>query len=510
MPIVLISSRFEGSGEELAASLAAKTGWPMLCRSEMQDMARARGIRVGRLEMSVIKAPGRSEGLERQRKLYVAFLTATLCGMAGDGNLIYYGRAGHMLLPGVAHRLRVGLTVPYQQRVQRTARTLNLSQDRAELYLQQLDQDFEQWIKHVHRAEGRDADQFDVCLNLEQLGLTNAAALVCEMAQMPDFRPTPRSLRELEDMGLAARAEVELAFDERTALADVQVQADDGVLTVTYSPREEVAVDRITEVLSGLEGCRKIQCTMAETNILWVQERFDPDTSRFTQLTQLAKRWGAAVELMRLVPPADGEAAENAEGLAALDADQGSRAARHLTNGSDGGVEDDSPYDELDDGGLTRTQEELLSLGQAAGKRTACGGYEKILDAARDGARYSLVVIGDIFLSKGPSARTRMARELALSIRDRLKAPVILATELEQKFMFGPRQAIKLLGFLALVVVIYTAVFQLQEPVMELMGGQIHDKWRWAVSVGVALFVPLVAYLYGTVAGLALKLINID
>jgi hypothetical protein len=42
------------------------------------------------------------------------------------------------------------------------------------------------------------------------------------------------------------------------------------------------------------------------------------------------------------------------------------------------------------------------------------------------------------------------------------------------------------------------------------MGGPMHEEWRWPVSIVVALFVPLVAYLYGTVAGLALKLINID
>ena len=60
----------------------------------------------------MIKSPGSSEKLARERNLYLAFLTAALCDAAGQGNMIYTGRAGHLLLPGVSHRLRVGLTAP--------------------------------------------------------------------------------------------------------------------------------------------------------------------------------------------------------------------------------------------------------------------------------------------------------------------------------------------------------------------------------------------------------------
>ncbi len=143
----------------------------------------------------------------------------------------------------------------------------------------------------------------------------------------------------------------------------------------------------------------------------------------------------------------------------------------------------------MDDGGLTRTQEALVNLGRSGGRHTICGGYEKILEAAfRAPAHYNLVVIGDMFLSKGHSTRTRKTRELAMAIRDRLKAPVITADELKSRFLFGKKQAASLLGLLALVVVIYLLVFTHQKAVLTFLNGPLHQdykwlaRWRWPCS----------------------------
>ena len=47
---------------------------------------------------------------------------------------------------------------------------------------------------------------------------------------------------------------------------------------MTYPPHNEKINDAILEVLADLERCREIQCTMAETNILWVQEQFSAES----------------------------------------------------------------------------------------------------------------------------------------------------------------------------------------------------------------------------------------
>ena len=99
---------------------------------------------------------------------------------------------------------------------------------------------------------------------------------------------------------------------------------------------------------------------------------------------------------------------------------------------------------------MGRTEEELVDIGRFGGRHTVCGGYDQILERVQGSGRYTLVVIGDMFMSKGHSARTRQTRELALNIRDRLKAPVITADELKSQLLFGKRQAATLLGYLIL------------------------------------------------------------
>lgn len=506
MAIVMISGNAQCGKEELAKGLAEKTGWPMVSREELVDLARDRGIKTGRLEVSVMKRSSASERLAREKNLYLAFLTTALCDRAHEGNLIYSGRTGHLLLPGVSHRLRVGLSSPLEVRVQRAARELHLSQDQADTYVRQLDEDFEKWARVIHRVDPALPGHFDLLLNLENIGLTNAAGILCEMAELTDFRPTPASRKRIADLQLASRARLDLAFDPRTSDANLQVQADDSVLTVTYTPAQEAFAAAIPEVLADLPGCQEIRCTMAETSILWVQERFSAASGSFPQISSVAQRWGAAIELMRLLPPGGPEAAtQDARNLVQTPSLPPDRK-REAT----GGVEDDDPQPVVDDGGLNETQEALVGLGRSGGQSTVRGGCDEIVMTSEGNGKYSLVVIGDIFLSKDQSARKRMTRELALHLRDRLKAPVITSDELSSDFTVNIRHALKFVGHLSLVLIAFYLVFSHQSEVLDLLGGPLHDRLPWLSAIAVVVFVPVFAFLFGSVTALALRLLRIE
>ncbi|MCF8108001.1 MAG: cytidylate kinase-like family protein [Desulfohalobiaceae bacterium] len=509
MTLVMISSMDQCGREELARALSAKTGWPLHSREELQEQAKKQGIRVGRLEVSMIKRPSLSERLAREKNMYLAFLTATLCDWALKGPFIYYGRAGHLLLPGVGHRLRVGLTLPPTLRIQKTADSLKMQPEQADSYLRRLEEDIGKWIHYIHHvpeASIKDPGQFDVFFNLEKTSVNNSAETVYHMAQLPEYQPTKNSIRVLQDLSLSVRAELRLNTDERTRGSDLKVQAENRVLTVTYPPHQETVSSCIPQVLSDLPDCREIQCTMAETNILWVQERFDPESENFQQILQLAQRWGAAVELMRLISP-DESAGYDMQGQDTQLLTLIRQGDSHL---SDGGVEDDEPETIGNDGGLSATIETLIHQGRCGGGHTVFGGYDKILERVKDDADYALVVVGDMFLTKGQSTRTRRTRELTMTIRDRLKAPVITADELQSRFLFGRRQALSLIGYALLVVLLYFLVFSNQEAVLAFLSGPVHQKVKWLAPLVIVLFIPLIAYLYSTVTGLALKIINID
>jgi len=505
MPIVLISSPPHGFGQELAEELERKTGWPLFTRRQMAELAGEQGIKLSRLETSIVKAPVIPEKLAREKDLYLTFVTARLYEMARAGNLIYYDRAAHLLFPGISHRVRVGLGVLRRDRIDKVVRDLRLSPEKAAEYLDKLDEDIEKWIHFLHRQSARDPEDFDIFFNLHNMSLANASALLCDTATLPDFRPTPASIKRLDDLYLAARAKLRLAADEHTRSLDLGVRAVGGVVTVTYMPRQEAAASSISQVLQGLEDCRENVCTMAETSLLWIQEAFDPQAESFKQVTRLAQRWGAAVELLRLVPHA-AEVPVTSADTVRKDAGPPKPAEQAFT----GGVEDDETEAPVEDGGLAATQEELVAIGRSAGGFTAYGGTHEIIEALENASHYSLVILGDLFLDKGAEARKRQTRELGLTIRDRLKAAVITVDELESRFMFGKKQAIKALGYAAALLCLYALVFNFQGPILNFLGGELHANWKWVGALAVVLFVPLVAYAYGTVTGLLLKLIDID
>ncbi len=84
------------------------------------------GIPVGKLEVAMIKRPAVQERMAKLKDRYLAVATATICEKAAEGGLVYYGRAGHYLLPGVSHVLRIRLIPEHAGRVEAVKERIKL------------------------------------------------------------------------------------------------------------------------------------------------------------------------------------------------------------------------------------------------------------------------------------------------------------------------------------------------------------------------------------------------
>jgi cytidylate kinase len=505
MPIVLITSPPHGMGQALAKNLAVKTGWPIYSRDQIVEEAHKQGIKLSRLETSIIKSPIISEKLAWEKELYLSFVVDTLCKKIKDKNLIYSGRSGHFLFSGVPNILRVGLGVPMELRIDNASKNLGLSSEKAMDYLKSLDADIEKWVHYIHREQVNDFSQYDLYLNLENLSLNNASELLTKTTELEDFQLSDKSMDRLENLHLAARATLHLARNKETAGLNLGVRAQNKAITVTYMPRQEAAATSISHALQDFEGCEDNMCTMAETNILYIQENFDSKPDNLGHVTQLAKRWGAAIELLRLIPKEEADEAMNEDiRPAPLSANQ-----KNDSN-YNGGVEDDGPQINMNDGGLSETLEELIAMGRSAGGYTVAGGSREVINTVKENNNYSLVIMGDLFSSKGPQASTRLTRELGLTLHDKLRTSVIDISELKSQYFFGKMQAFQLLVCTLITICIFGMVFTNQKPILNIIGGDLHEQYKWVSAFGIAIFVPFIAFIYGSVSGLILKLINID
>jgi cytidylate kinase len=510
MAIVIISSADETTRRELAESLARKLDCPVMSREELLDRATESGVPVGRLEIAVLKQSVPKERLARHKAQYLAVVTTAICDAAKThSNLVYHGRAGNLLLPGVSHVLRVRAVANEERRLASIERRLKLSRDKALEYMTQLDQDINNWVRFAHGVEMNDPHQYDLMLNLDQISLESASTTTCAMAQLPDIQPTPASRRIMEDLCLAARARQRLGSDERTAKADLSVSVRDGRVTVTYMPAQTRWAEAVPEVLAGLEGVRELVSTMAVSNLLWVAETFDFESTAFAEITDLARRWGAAVELARLIP------LSGTEDNPPLVSDSEDAAARqYIPKSHDvtGGIEEDvkGATQSTSDGGLGTTSEALINSGLFGGSRVATGGADQIAGIIKAQGSYSLVVVGDVFVSKGEASQVRLTRELCATLHDLTRVSVLAAKELRRSFLFDKRQFLRLVASLAGVVAVYALVFTHQRPILEFLGAPAWKAWRPAATLAVLATVPLVAYLYGSVSGLILSWLKFE
>jgi hypothetical protein len=455
--------------------------------------------------MAVVGNRPLNERLAIERDRFRAFITATLCEKSSARGLVYHGRTGHLVIPGVTHVLRVRVIWDKERRIASAMERLDLSWGKARKYVEDVDEDRRRWARTLYGIDWQDPAYYDTVTNLSHMSVDNAASSLVWFAQLPEFQETPASHRAVEDLLLASRCRLAIGGDERTSGVDVQVSSDRGRVSVTYLPRQDREARHIPDVLKGISGIDELLCTMASTNLLWVEERFDPKSAALPQVLEIAGKWNAAVELVQL---SQSEGRPGIQDGVEVEAETGEAEEESELNA---GILDDAEGEEEEglDEGVKETRGRLVAAGRAGGYRVVRGGAKALLGGLDRTAAYSLVVVGDVFLSKPASARKRLSREMVGYLSDNLRVPVIGSEDLKARFLFGPSQWLRLFGFGALALLIFWLVITHQSQVMDFVSREGRNH-RVLGTVITMVLVPFFAYVYGSFAGYLLRLFRFD
>ena len=135
----------------------------------------------------------------------------------------------------------------------------------AEVYIRKVDNERRKWTRFLYGVDWDDPANYDIVLNLEHLGLEGACDLVVRTARLEQFQVTSESREAMEDLALSSFVVAALASDERTAEADLRVQAKQGVVTVEGLVKRSEEVTSVPEVLRNVEGIVKLINDVAYT-----------------------------------------------------------------------------------------------------------------------------------------------------------------------------------------------------------------------------------------------------
>lgn len=255
MAIITISRGAFSGGEELAAQLGKQLGWEVVSREVLAEAAVKYGVSESKLAEAMARGPGLWDRFLHDRRHYLAFVQAALCEKAVSDRIVYHGHAGHLLLRGVRHVLRVRLIAPAGLRVSKVQQRMDLTTKDAAEYLLQDDRNREKWTRFLYGVDWHDPALYDLVVNLEHLDIDGACAVVAAAAGRPQFQIDEASHRELADLHLASRVRARLAAAHETAHADVEVRASQGAVEIQGKIADPALVDAVlakTREVSGV------------------------------------------------------------------------------------------------------------------------------------------------------------------------------------------------------------------------------------------------------------------
>ena len=259
MSIITISRGTASGGQALAERVAEKLGWPCLSNEVIVEAAKRYNVPEPELVKAFEKAPTFWEKLTASRRVYLTFVQAAMCEYAEHGNLVYHGHAGHALLPGIGHVLKVRLVAPLEYRIRAVmARNARLDRKGAMRYITQVDEERTSRMRYLFDVDWRDPHQYDLVLSLDKLTVDTACDLVIQAVQWEPFQPTDASRLALQNLALSSRIKAALDALPQFSPYDIGVDVKGGVVTLSGALPTDDAIQQVVTIAEQATGIKQV------------------------------------------------------------------------------------------------------------------------------------------------------------------------------------------------------------------------------------------------------------
>ncbi|MEJ2721275.1 MAG: cytidylate kinase family protein [bacterium] len=259
MAIITISRGSMSGGKKLAEMLAAKLGYRCVSREIILETASDYGVPEEKLFGAIRKNPSILQKLTFEREHYLAFIQATLCEFAKDDNLIYHGHAGHFLLEGISHVLRIRILACLSYRIKEAMDEFKLSEKDATKYINKVDKQRVKWTKFLYGKDWTSPELYDIVYNLENLDLDFVCEQLEHAVKQPKLQATPESTKAMQDLLIASKVRAALARLPEIRLEHIVVQADGGSVVIRGRTMSESVAEAIPGTALSVPGVQKVE-----------------------------------------------------------------------------------------------------------------------------------------------------------------------------------------------------------------------------------------------------------
>jgi cytidylate kinase len=259
MPVVTIAHAAYSGGNAIAEKVASLLNYRSVDREVLIEASKRYGIPEAKYT-EVLETEG--HWWERWResvRLYRITLQAAMCEMAEEGDLVYYGRAGQQLLPGIPHVLKVLIVAPIEYRIEQVRIQKGMSSENARQYIHELDRVRSRRFRALFNDEWQNPVAHDLVLNSGRFRTELGAAVIADTIRRPEFQPTAESKRAFQDLATTARVQAALITSPKTRNVVLNVKSDAGRVTISGILADPDLEKEIVRIAAGVAGVSQVE-----------------------------------------------------------------------------------------------------------------------------------------------------------------------------------------------------------------------------------------------------------
>ena len=132
-------------------------------------------------EYEDIQQPTITRGHEVEDDVYIEAIESTMKEMAADGDVVFIGRGGHVILKDMPNVLRVGVVASFEDRIKTLMTREAIDKDKAIVTLEQRDQARKHFFKKYFELDEPDnPNLFHFTINSSEISTNYAAEMVIQ------------------------------------------------------------------------------------------------------------------------------------------------------------------------------------------------------------------------------------------------------------------------------------------------------------------------------------------
>lgn len=243
MAIITVSRGTYTGSRQVVVPLAERLGYRTVSRGQLYSHAENRyGVAREDVVRAMERAPtikelakgrdGNGEELAHWRQRMFWYLQASLCDLLGGDDVVYHGQAGHLLLPGLSHVVRVRIIAPLEARIEMAIERAGDTEREATVRIERVDSERSKWTRRLFGVDWAAPDSYDMVLNLERLDVHDLASQIAVTAHLPAFEATVDSMQAFRDLHLRSRIMAQLYKEASVELTGVSIGVQKGEVRV--------------------------------------------------------------------------------------------------------------------------------------------------------------------------------------------------------------------------------------------------------------------------------------